>query len=79
MISFYAHAQYVGQDQQLRTGGNYDIEIWQDWRGRYCVGITHGYYRKPVQGYVFKYLTLRQLLANWRDIEPMSLFKVKNT
>lgn len=74
MISFYAEAQYAGHAEELRREGRYSIEVWQDWRGRYCVAVTHGYERKQIFGYMWKYRTLREMLANWRDIEPQTFY-----
>ena len=75
MLSFFATARYAGNDDSLRLDGVYSIEIWQDWRGRYCVGITHGYERKLIYGYVYKYRGLRELLGNWREINPESFYR----
>ena len=75
VISFYAEAQYSGNEQTLRRKGVYSIEIWQDWRGRYVVGVTHGYERRLLQGYIYKYRTLRELLASWHCIKPESFYR----
>jgi len=75
VISFFAEAQYVGNLDELSRNGIYSIEVWQDWRGRYCVAVTHGYERRMVAGYAWKYRNLREMLSCWRDIRPQSFYR----